>query len=231
MQKNIYKDNPAVAEAFAKYLHDEIAKVDNITIALSGGSTPKLLFEILAKKYKAKIDWSKVHFYWGDERCVPPTDEQSNFRMTNDRLLKHVGIPLTNIHRVQGEYNPDHEADRYGKRIEWNLTLKNGKPIFDLVILGMGSDGHTASIFPHQIELLNSEKTCEVATHPESGQKRITLTGGVINAAKQIHFLVTGESKKPVLKEIFSKKGNWKKYPASYIEDATWWMDEAAFID
>ena len=92
----------------------------------------------------------------------------------------------------------------------------------------MGSDGHTASIFPHEIELLKSDNTCEVAMHPESGQKRITLTGKVINAANQIHFLVTGASKRPVLEEIFSKKGNWEKYPASHIEDATWWMDEAA---
>jgi len=228
MQKNIYKDNPAVAEAFAKFLSDEIAKVDNINIALSGGSTPKLLFEILAKKYSDKIDWSKVHLYWGDERCVPPSDEQSNFRMTNERLLQQVNIPPSNIHRVLGENPPEEEADRYSKRIEWNLSLKNSLPIFDLIILGMGGDGHTASIFPHQIELLDSKKTCEVATHPESGQQRITLTGNVINAAKQVHFLVTGASKKSVVQEIFSQSGNWEDYPASHIKNAIWWMDESA---
>jgi len=228
MEKKIYKDNSAVAEAFAEFLCDEIAKVNNITIALSGGSTPKLLFEILAKKYKDKIDWSKVHFYWGDERCVSPDDEQSNFRMTNERLLQNITIPKANIFRVLCENNPKEEADRYAKRIDWNLPLKNGIPVFDLIILGMGSDGHTASIFPHQINLLNSKKTCAVATHPESGQQRITLTGKVINAAKQIHFLVTGASKKPVIKEIFSKSGNWENYPASHIENPIWWMDEAA---
>jgi len=228
MEKKIYKDNSAVAEAFAEFLCDEIAKVNNITIALSGGSTPKLLFEILAKKYKDKIDWPKVHFYWGDERCVSPDDEQSNFRMTNERLLQNITIPKANIFRVLGENNPKEEADRYAKRIDWNLPLKNGIPVFDLIILGMGSDGHTASIFPHQINLLNSKTTCAVATHPESGQQRITLTGKVINAAKQIHFLVTGASKKPVIKEIFSKSGNWENYPASHIENSIWWMDEAA---
>ena len=229
MQKKIFKDNPAVAKEFAKYLCEEIEKVDNITIALSGGSTPKLLFEILAKKYKKKIDWSKVNFYWGDERCVPPSDEQSNYRMTKEILFQNVKIPLSNIHRVLGEDSPQKEADRYGKKVEWNLELKNSCPIFDIIILGMGSDGHTASIFPHQMGLLKSTNTCEVATHPESGQQRITLTGNVINAAKQIHFLVTGESKEPVIQEIFARSGNWKTYPASYIKNATWWMDKAAF--
>lgn len=225
---HVFKDNAAVAEAFADFLQKEIAKTGKINIALSGGSTPKVLFEILAKNYKDTIDWKKVHFYWGDERCVAPTDEESNFKMTNDRLLQHINIPSNNIHRVWGENTPEEEADRYGKLVEWNLFLKDNLPIFDLIILGMGSDGHTASIFPHQIELLQSPHTCAVATHPDSGQRRITLTGNVINAAKQIHFLVTGESKKSVIKEIFSKEGNYKSYPTSYIENATWWMDESA---
>ena len=92
----------------------------------------------------------------------------------------------------------------------------------------MGSDGHTASIFPHEIELLEADKTCAVAIHPESGQRRISLTGKVINTARQVHFLVTGASKNSVLKEIFSKTGNYQSYPAAYIEGAEWWMDEAA---
>ncbi len=225
---HIFKNNEAVAEAFADFLQKEIAKAEKINIALSGGSTPKVLFDILAKKYANKIDWKKVHFYWGDERCVPPTDEESNFKMTNEKLFQQINIPSENIHRVLGENDPAEEADRYGKLIEWNLFLKDGLPIFDLIILGMGSDGHTASIFPHQMELLNSSETCAVAVHPESGQQRITLTGRVINAAKQIHFLVTGASKNSVIKEIFSKIGNYKSYPASHVESAEWWMDEAA---
>jgi len=225
---HILKNNEAVAEAFAEFLQKEIAKVDKIDIALSGGSTPKVLFDILAKKYADKIDWKKVHFYWGDERCVVPTDDESNFKMTDEKLFQHINIPLENIHRVLGENDPTEEADRYGKLIDQNLFLKNGLPIFDLIILGMGGDGHTASIFPHQIELLNDDKTCAVAIHPESGQRRITLTGKVINAAKQIHFLVTGASKNSVIKEIFSKTENYKSYPATFIEGADWWMDESA---
>ena len=225
---HIFKNNEAVAAAFADFLQKEIAKTEKINIALSGGSTPKVLFDILSKKYADKIDWEKVHFYWGDERCVAPTDDESNYKMTDEKLLQHINIPSQNIHRVLGENDPTEEADRYGKLIECNLFLKDGLPIFDLIILGMGSDGHTASIFPHQIELLEADKTCAVAIHPESGQLRITLTGKVINAAKQVHFLVTGASKNSVVKEIFSKKGNYKNYPAAHIEGAEWWMDESA---
>lgn len=225
---HIFKNNEAVAAAFADFLQKEIAKAEKINIALSGGSTPKVLFDILAKKYMDKIDWKKVHFYWGDERCVAPTDDESNYKMTNEKLLQHLSIPAENIHRVLGENDPTAEANRYGNLIEQNLFLKDDLPIFDLIILGMGSDGHTASIFPHEIELLNSDKTCAVAIHPESGQRRITLTGKVINAAKQVHFLVTGASKNLVLKEIFSKTGDYEKYPAAHIEHPEWWMDEAA---
>ena len=225
---HIFKNNEAVAAAFADFLQKEIAQVERINIALSGGSTPKVLFDILAKKYADKIRWSKVHFYWGDERCVAPTDEESNYKMTDEKLLQHIKIPPENIHRVLGENDPTEEANRYGDLIEENLNFKGGLPIFDLIILGMGSDGHTASIFPHEIELLEADKTCAVAIHPESGQRRISLTGKVINTARQVHFLVTGASKNSVLKEIFSKTGNYKSYPAAYIEGARWWMDEAA---
>lgn len=227
---HIFKNNEAVAEAFADFLQKEIAQVEKINIALSGGSTPKVLFDILAKKYADKIRWKKVNFYWGDERCVAPTDEESNYKMADEKLLQHINIPPGNIHRVLGENDPTEEANRYGDLIEANLNLKGGLPIFDLIILGMGSDGHTASIFPDEIELLEVDKTCAVAVHPESGQRRISLTGKVINTARQVHFLVTGASKNSVVKEIFSKTGNYKNYPAAHIEDGEWWMDESAGI-
>jgi len=228
VKTHIFKNNEVVAAAFADFLQKEIAQVERINIALSGGSTPKVLFDILAKKYADKIRWNKVHFYWGDERCVEPTDEESNYKMTNEKLLKHIKIPSENIHRILGENNPTEEAQRYGDLIETNLNLKGGCPIFDLIILGMGSDGHTASIFPHEMELLEVDKTCAVAIHPESGQRRISLTGKVINTARQVHFLVTGASKNSVVKEIFSKEGSYKNYPAAHIEGAEWWMDEGA---
>ena len=225
---HIYKDNPAVAEAFARYLQKQISTSDVFHIALSGGSTPKALFEYIAKNYAQEIDWKKVHLYWGDERCVAPSHEESNYGMTELKLLRHIDIPFVNVHRVLGTRNPTEEAKRYGEEIVWNLPLKNNSPVFDMVLLGMGGDGHTASIFPHQMELLTSDETCAVAIHPESGQKRITLTGKVINSAKEIHFLVTGASKTKVVKEIFDKTGDYEKYPAAFIKRAEWWMDEAA---
>lgn len=224
----IYSSNWMVAAAFASYLCDEIAKVKVFHIALSGGSTPKLLFQILAEVYKDKIDWTTVHLYWGDERCVAPDDEQSNYLTTSTLLIQQVPIPATNIHRVYGESPQKKEAIRYGKELQDNLPQQSGIPVFDMVLLGMGTDGHTASIFPHEIALLESDEICAVATHPDSGQKRITITGRVINAAKQVHFLITGSAKSPVLDEIFNEKGQYKKYPASYITQAEWWMDKEA---
>ncbi len=228
MKQVVFENSQAVAEAFAEFLSKEIEKATIFHLALSGGSTPKLLFAYLAKEYADKIDWKKVHLYWGDERCVPPTDDESNYKMTNDLLLKHIDIPFENIHRVLGNRDPEEEAIRYGKEIEWNLPLENTMPIFDLIILGMGGDGHTASIFPHEMKFIVSDKTCVVATHPTSGQKRISLTGEVINQAKQVHFLVTGGSKSKVVKEISTQTGDYESYPAAHIEGATWWLDELA---
>lgn len=226
---SIFKNNQEVAAAFAKYLAAQIAPAKVFHIALSGGSTPKVLFQILAEQYATKIDWSKVHLFWGDERCVPPDHSESNYGMTKEKLLDHISIPFVNIHRVLGRRDPAEEAIRYGKEIQWSLPEKNGLPVFDMVLLGMGSDGHTASIFPHQMELLSAPTICGVATHPDSGQKRITLTGKVINQAQQIHFLVTGASKKEKVQAIFNKTGNYEAYPAAHIQEAKWWMDEAAW--
>ncbi len=228
-KKPYYKDIEELAKVFAKYLIQEIKGQSQFNIALSGGSTPKLLFQILAKDYKKKIKWKNVHLYWGDERCVTPTSKDSNYGMTKKLLLDHIDIPSENIHRILGEKDPRTEAMRYSKKLVDNLPIDDGTPRFDLVILGMGSDGHTASIFPHQRRLWNSKKMCEVATHPDSGQKRISLTGQVINAASQVHFLVAGEAKRSVLKEIFTSTGKYEKYPASYVQNAAWWMDAAAY--
>lgn len=186
-------------------------------MALSGGSTPKLLFSVLAEEYADKTDWSKVHFFWGDERCVAPDDSESNYGAANKLFLSPIGIPESNIHRVLGESEPSDESERYSQEITKHLEDRDGVPVFDILMLGMGSDGHTASIFPHEIELLSSEKICEVATHPESGQKRITLTGKVLNAASNVFLLITGKGKASVLAEIINRKGAFETYPTSFI--------------
>lgn len=232
MDLRIAKSPEETAKNFAEYLLEQHQKSDVLHVALSGGSTPKILFDLLAADYKMAIDWNRIHFYWGDERCVQPTDEESNFKMTQDRLLSKVAIPEANIHRVKGEANPDDEAVRYGSEIEKRLVKKNGIPVFDIIILGMGSDGHTASIFPHEMELLESEAICAVANHPESGQKRVSLTGPVINAAKSVCFLVTGEGKKEKVREIIKNEGSASDYPAAHIKvnegELIWFLDEAA---
>ncbi len=233
MTTKIYTSKSDLAGALCKWLADIIeADVAELHIALSGGSTPKLIFEVLAAEYKDKIDWSRVHFYWGDERCVPPTDMDSNFGMTAELLLSKIRIPSDNIHRIKGENVPDEEAINYSKLLEEQLPKQDNIPGFDLVILGMGDDGHTASIFPHQISMWHSENNCEVATHPETGQNRITLTGKIINNAKKVAFLVTGTNKADKVREIFKSEGDFETYPAALVAPVTgdlyWFLDDEA---
>lgn len=230
----VFPDNQTVAEKFAEWLNQwcNEQKGDQITIALSGGSTPKVLFKVLAEKYATSMPWEKIHFFWGDERCVPPDDADSNYKMTKELLLDPIDFPKAQIHRVLGEIEPILAAEKYEAVITQHVQQVAGLPVFDLMILGMGGDGHTASIFPHQMELLDSDQICAVATHPESGQKRVSLTGKVINQSRQICFLVTGDSKKEKVYEIFKKEGNYQDYPAAHIQakngQLSWNLDEAA---
>lgn len=232
MEIRIYDSKKEVARYFSEYLKALIVSKNEVHIALSGGSTPKIVFEELSDTVKYKIDWSKVHFYWGDERCVSPTDEESNYKMTNTHLLSNIDIPAQNVHRIFGENQPAKEAMRYAKLLKQNLPSAAGIPAFDLVILGMGDDGHTASIFPDEINLWDSENFCEVATHPVSGQKRITITGTLINNAHEVAFLVTGNDKKEKVTEIIHKTGNFKTYPAFLVTPGSgnliWFLDKDA---
>ncbi|PRX54393.1 6-phosphogluconolactonase [Flagellimonas meridianipacifica] len=232
MELKIYKDKNEVATAFSSYFADFVKDKDQVHVALSGGSTPKIVFDVLASKYGDEVDWSSIHFYWGDERCVPPDDSESNYKMTVDHLFSKIQIPKENIHRILGESDPNGEAMRYANLLEINLDRVEGVPQFDLVILGMGDDGHTASIFPHQIELWEAEDHCVVATHPESGQKRVSINGKVINTTKEVAFLVTGHGKAEKIEVITQKKEGFEKYPASLVNPASgnllWFLDKDA---
>lgn len=232
METNVYKDKNKVAQEFSKFFSDLVQGKEIFHVALSGGSTPKVVFDVLASSFKDRIDWSKIHFYWGDERCVPPADDQSNYKMTVEHLFSKIEVPKGNIHRILGEAEPPREAFRYANLLEINLDRVDGTPQFDLIILGMGDDGHTASIFPHEIGLWNATEHCVVATHPESGQKRITITGQVINIAEEVAFLVTGDSKAEKVREVIQKEGNHAKYPASLVSptsgNLSWFLDKAA---
>jgi 6-phosphogluconolactonase len=232
MDLQIFSTKQEVAQNFALYLENWIKHKDEVHMALSGGSTPKIVFDELSNTEKYRIDWTKVHLYWGDERCVPPTDDESNYKMTLAHLLENIDIPERNIHRILGENEPAQEAIRYGDLLAKNLPSEQKVPVFDMVILGMGEDGHTASIFPYEIALWDSENTCEVAVHPASGQKRITITGKVINQSEWVIFLVTGAGKKDKVAEIIHKKGEYKNYPASLVKPLSrnliWYLDTEA---
>ena len=234
----IFQSPAELAEEFASDIVSGIMaafhKGKHFNLALSGGTTPILLFSVLAGDFNGSIPWKNVHFFWGDERCVAPEDQQSNYKLAKQYLLDKIDIPGTNIHRIIGEDDPVAESGRYANEIKEFVKSKNGIPSFDLIILGMGLDGHIASIFPDQQALLNSEKICEVSVHPVTSQKRITLTGKVLNNADLLAFLVTGKSKAWLVSEILNKAKEADHYPAAHITPENgkleWLLDEEASI-
>lgn len=228
---HISKSIEQLSEYFAQLLVDKVNNSkDHFDIALSGGSTPKNIFEYLAVHHQYSIRWHKINFFWGDERCVSPTDSESNYKMAYDSLLSRLQIPSTNIFRIKGENNPKLETDSYSSVVLNHVNCVNDYPKFDLIMLGIGEDGHTASIFPNQISLLNADKIYSTAVHPGSGQTRITITGRVINNASNVVFIAAGKNKSKVVGEILNQKGNYKDYPASFINPEEgklyWLLDE-----
>lgn len=233
---NVYKNTihlaEEVASEIASWIDNTVKDQGFCTIALSGGNTPIKLFEILSKDYSESIPWSSVHIFWADERCVSPTNPDSNYGNALKHLLDHINIPPRNIHRIKGEMIPEKEADRYSLELSESTNSRNQMPVFDLVILGIGEDGHTASIFPNQMELLNSFKICNVSFHPQTKQKRITLSGKVINNARKIIFMASGNHKAKILETILGNKKGCENLPAYYISppngNIQWHMDKEA---
>jgi 6-phosphogluconolactonase len=209
----------AAAVEFTGIAESIFKEGENFFTAISGGSTPKIFFKILAgRKFKMKIDWGKVHLFWADERMVPPDDSDSNYGTAKKILIEHIPIPQTNIHRIYGESDPEKEVRRYAREIESLLKQNENKfPCFDLVLLGIGEDGHTASLFPgKELIMINERNICGLAENP-SGQKRITLTKETINNARNIIFLVSGSSKAEILSKILSNSAESKQFPAAQI--------------
>lgn len=200
-------------------------------IALSGGHTPALLFNLLADKYKESMSWQKIHLWWGDERMVPPDDMESNYRIANELLISKINIPDSHIHRIRGEADPAEEVKRYAAEIESTVPLKDQIPDFDLIILGLGEDGHTASIFPGQDDLIKSGQLTAISSHPVTSQVRITLTIKAINNAKKVAFLVTGITKAKMLGKILHHHKDAVTYPAAHIrpvQELHWFIDKAS---
>lgn len=228
MNTMIFDTAQQAVEKIAQELKTYSEQQRPIHISLSGGSTPKLLFKTLAQPpYNTEIHWQNLHFWWGDERMVAAQDPESNYGEVQKLLFDHIQIPVENIHRIRGENEPHFELKRFQE--ELSVVISDG--VFDWIILGMGTDGHTASLFPNQTNF-DDENLAVIATHPESGQIRISKTAKLIEQAKRITYLVTGESKAEILKEIQTVPAEDLPYPAAKIKAQNgiteWYLDKAA---
>ncbi|HZY42412.1 MAG TPA: 6-phosphogluconolactonase [Anaerolineae bacterium] len=242
----------AAAQRFISIGLAAIQSSDRFTVALSGGSTPHALYEILARDDQS-FAWDKVHFFWGDERCVPPDHAESNFGLAHRVLLTKVNVLEQNVHRIHGEENPqqaaigyEHELRKvFGEQLKPNepqsrsvaaRAMSSGGidlfPRFDLILLGLGADGHTASLFP-QTSAIHEQRRWVIANHVEQlHTDRITLTPPVINRAQQIIFLIAGSDKAPALRSVLQGQRDPNQYPAQIVKPVsnglTWLVDRAA---
>jgi 6-phosphogluconolactonase len=195
---------------------------------LAGGSTPKATYGILARDYAERIDWSRVHVFFGDERNVPPDHEDANYRMAREALLDHV--PIGGVHRMRGELPPDEAAAAYEVELREFFGAEK-LPRFDLILLGIGGDGHTASLFPETPALEVHDRWVVANPVPKLDTTRITLTVPVINAARSVVFLAAGKDKAEALKEILEGDADPREYPAKLVQPPVgpeWMLDRAA---
>jgi 6-phosphogluconolactonase len=203
-----------------------------VHISLSGGSTPKMLFKLLASApYATAIQWQNLHFWWGDERCVAPDDAESNYGEANALLFSQVQIPAENIHRILGENDPASEAERFAREMADLIPAQDGTPVFDWILLGVGADGHTASLFPGATNY-QEPALAIVASHPESGQLRVSKSAKVLQAAKRISYLVLGAGKADIVHEIHTTAAEALPYPAAKVQssqgETEWYLDKDA---
>ena len=231
----IFDTTEALSHYFASLLISQLKETPHdgsFSWVLSGGSTPKIIFREIAAKYRDSIDWKKVKIFWGDERCVPPDDEESNYKMAMVNLLDHVPIPLPNIFRIRGEAEPIAEAAGYSEIFSRQVHSYRNLPQADLVMLGLGEDGHTASIFPGNTDLFSSSALFEPVEHPSTKQKRITATGKIINHAKLVVILATGESKSSRVAQVIDHLDGWNELPAGHVNpengEVIWLLDKMA---
>jgi 6-phosphogluconolactonase len=231
-QVQIYVDRPALVAAavdlVVERVRTAIAERQSCSIALSGGSTPQPLYAALATR---DLPWSQIQIYWGDERYVPPAHPESNYGMAKQVWLDLVPIPAENIHPMPTNLaEPSLAADTYDREILTHFGLEGGSiPSFDVILLGMGDDGHTASLFPHTAALSVLDRLVTVGD--KDGQPRLTFTSTLINQARSVIFLVSGASKRPALAEVFAPTGDADLYPSRLIQpegELLWLLDAAA---
>ncbi|GCF07063.1 6-phosphogluconolactonase [Dictyobacter arantiisoli] len=233
----IFSDVAQLSEAAAEYIvrvaQESIAARGRFMLALSGGSTPRKLYAMLAEEpYRNQIDWSKVEFFWSDERCVPSDDAESNYHLAQQVMLSKLQVAESQIHRV-----PADEADRDAASLAYAQEMQRafgttGVPRFDLIQLGMGPEGHTASLFPHQASLEESDRLVMPVTVPKPPPPRLTFTPVLLNAAIHTLFLVTGAEKEEAVQAVIEGPYQPEEYPAQIVRptagEVTWMFDTAA---
>ena len=222
----------AAAERFVECAREFHGTLERFSVALAGGNTPRRVYELLATdRFKNRIDWPQVYLFFGDERSVPPDHPESNYRTVYESLISKVPIPPKNVHRIVGEGNPNENARAYENQLR-TFFAGLSWPRFELVLLGMGEDGHTASLFPNSAALQEMSRWVVPTKNEQSGQDRITLTVPVFNHARHVTFLVTGKKKAQRLKEVLRPEPGSGQLPAQAIKpidgSVEWLVDAEA---
>jgi 6-phosphogluconolactonase len=225
----------AAAQRFAELAAASVAERGAFSVALAGGNTPRSVYELLAGgEFSEKIDWPSVHVFFGDERAVPPDHPDSNYRMANEALLSRVPVPAPNVHRMKGEGDAAANARQYEDELR-GFFGDAAWPRFDLVMLGMGDDGHTASLFPDTAALEEQRAWAAADWVEKLGAWRLTLTAPAVNAARNVLFLVTGAAKAARLREVLRGERDPARLPSQLIAPADgsleWFIDRAAAAD
>lgn len=233
-------DPASLARRAAQYLvemvSEAVAAKGFARVAISGGSTPKAAFHILAdsnQPWRARMPWDQLELFWVDERTVPPEDPDSNFRMTREAMLDHVPLPPERVHRMEGELAPEVAASRYESELRNSFRLEGAEsPRFDLIALGMGDDGHTASLFPHTAAIHEMSRLVTANHVPQKDTWRLTLTWPVINHARSVFFLIAGTDKAAVLRDVLMGPRDPERLPSQLIWPSsgilTLFLDKAA---
>jgi len=238
-ERHVFSDPETLSAAAANYFSetatDAVRARGRFLVALSGGGTPQMLYQLLSEEpFLSAVPWQQIHFFWGDERLVPPQNEGSNYRQVFQTLLSKAMVPSANIHRIQGELSPAEATLQYQTELSRFAASGLKWPKFDLILLGLGSDGHTASLFPGPIPAAHARLPVAAVTADYGGRpaQRITLTPLVFNQARRILFLVAGESKRQALQMVTQGPEELEQWPAQRIRPAagmvSWYVDAAA---
>jgi 6-phosphogluconolactonase len=222
------------AEEIAHFAGEAVCTHGEFTLCLSGGSTPAATYEMLGSKFHFSIDWKEVQFFWGDERCVPPDDPACNYAMTLRTLLSKLALKPSQVHRVLGEQPPDQAARAYEDELRSHFALGDGEfPRFDVVLLGLGENAHTASLFPGSAAIHESERLALAVDVDDPIQRhRVTVTPPVINNASRVMFLVAGQAKAQAVWNVLKGPRDVDKFPAQVVApergELIWLLDKAA---